>query len=110
MLPHPPRVDVHLSTNIHILAWRTVHLFWPQRSDAKLYQVHVHESVDILGPISNFFFFSSNPYDPGSGLPGALGRGQATASALGNFFKFWAYASTIIGAIVAGNEYSSGTW
>lgn len=46
--------------------------------------------------------FHSNPYDPGSDLPGALGRGQATASALGNFFKFWAYGSTIIGAVVAG--------
>lgn len=55
------------------------------------------------------FFFFSNPYDPGSGLPGALGRGQATASALGNFFKFWAYASTIIGAIVAGNTSPGGT-
>jgi hypothetical protein len=44
----------------------------------------------------------SNPYDPGSDLPGALGKGQAVASALGNFFKFWAYASTIIGAIMAG--------
>jgi hypothetical protein len=31
-----------------------------------------------------------------------LGKGQAVASALGNFFKFWAYASTVIGAIVAG--------
>jgi POT family proton-dependent oligopeptide transporter len=43
----------------------------------------------------------SNPYAPGSDLPGALGKGQAVATALGNFFKFWAYASTIIGAIVA---------
>lgn len=46
--------------------------------------------------------FSRNPYAPGSDLPGALGRGQAVASALGNFFKFWAYASTVIGAVVAG--------
>lgn len=38
---------------------------------------------------------------PGSDLPGALGKGQAVATALGNFFKFWAYASTIIGAIIA---------
>ncbi|OQD61707.1 hypothetical protein PENPOL_c015G07144 [Penicillium polonicum] len=52
----------------------------------------------LSGPMQNYI---NNPYDPGSGLPGALGRGQATASALGNFFKFWAYASTIIGAIVA---------
>lgn len=44
---------------------------------------------------------ASNPYAPGSDLPGALGKGQAVATALGNFFKFWAYASTIIGAIVA---------
>ena len=42
----------------------------------------------------------SNPY--GGELPGALGEGQSVATALGNFFKFWAYTSTIIGAIVAG--------
>lgn len=42
-----------------------------------------------------------NPHDPHSDLPGALGRGQAVATALGNFFKFWAYASTVIGAIIA---------
>lgn len=43
-----------------------------------------------------------NPYLPGADLPGALGKGQAIASALGNFFKFWAYASTIVGAVIAG--------
>ena len=42
-----------------------------------------------------------NPHDPRSDLPGALGKGQAVATALGNFFKFWAYASTVIGAIIA---------
>ena len=42
-----------------------------------------------------------NPHDPESDLPGALGKGQAVATALGNFFKFWAYASTVIGAIIA---------
>jgi POT family proton-dependent oligopeptide transporter len=42
-----------------------------------------------------------NPHNPGSDLPGALGKGQAVATALGNFFKFWAYASTVIGAIIA---------
>ncbi|KAJ5624100.1 Major facilitator superfamily domain general substrate transporter [Penicillium lagena] len=52
----------------------------------------------LSGPIQNYI---NNPYDPGSDLPGALGKGQAVASALGNFFKFWAYASTIIGAIMA---------
>ncbi|KAH0200044.1 hypothetical protein KCU99_g6471, partial [Aureobasidium melanogenum] len=44
---------------------------------------------------------SWNPHHPGSDLPGALGRGQAVATALGNFFKFWAYASTVIGAVIA---------
>ncbi|OGE55889.1 hypothetical protein PENARI_c003G06352 [Penicillium arizonense] len=53
----------------------------------------------LSGPLQNYI---NNPYVPGSDLPGALGKGQAVASALGNFFKFWAYASTIIGAIVAG--------
>ncbi|KAH6696926.1 POT family protein [Plectosphaerella plurivora] len=52
----------------------------------------------LSGPIQNYI---NNPYNPGGELPGALGRGQATATALGNFFKFWAYASTIIGAVVA---------
>ena len=52
----------------------------------------------LSGPIQNYI---NNPYDPDSDLPGALGKGQAVATALGNFFKFWAYASTVIGAIVA---------
>ncbi|KAF4918709.1 putative peptide transporter ptr2 [Colletotrichum viniferum] len=52
----------------------------------------------LSGPIQNYI---NNPYDPSSDLPGALGRGQAVATALGNFFKFWADASTVIGAVIA---------
>ncbi|KAH0284953.1 PTR2-domain-containing protein [Aureobasidium namibiae CBS 147.97] len=52
----------------------------------------------LSAPIQNYI---KNPHDPGSDLPGALGKGQAVATALGNFFKFWAYASTVIGAIIA---------
>ncbi|KAF5853346.1 hypothetical protein GGP41_001892 [Bipolaris sorokiniana] len=52
----------------------------------------------LSAPIQNYI---KNPHDPHSDLPGALGRGQAVATALGNFFKCWAYASTVIGAIVA---------
>ncbi|GAB1204269.1 hypothetical protein APSETT445_002919 [Aspergillus pseudonomiae] len=52
----------------------------------------------LSGPLQNYI---KNPYAPGADLPGALGKGQAVASALGNFFKFWAYASTILGAVVA---------
>ncbi|KAJ5062757.1 POT family-domain-containing protein [Bipolaris maydis] len=52
----------------------------------------------LSAPIQNYI---KNPHNPHSDLPGSLGRGQAVATALGNFFKFWAYASTVIGAIVA---------
>ncbi|KAL3474079.1 POT family-domain-containing protein [Aspergillus californicus] len=52
----------------------------------------------ISGIMQNYI---KNPYDPGAELPGALGKGQAVATALGDFFKFWAYASTVIGAILA---------
>ncbi|KAJ5813837.1 Major facilitator superfamily domain general substrate transporter [Penicillium pulvis] len=52
----------------------------------------------VSGPIQNYI---NNPYSPESNLPGALGKGQSVATALGDFFKFWAYASTIIGAIIA---------
>ncbi|KAL4948843.1 POT family-domain-containing protein [Aspergillus filifer] len=50
----------------------------------------------LSGPFQNYI---KNPYH--GNLPGALGKGQAVATALGNFFKFWAYASTVLGAIVA---------
>ncbi|KAL2212060.1 POT family protein [Sarocladium strictum] len=55
----------------------------------------------LSGPIQNYI---NNPYTPDpsvADLPGALGQGQAVATALGNFFKFWAYSSTVIGAIIA---------
>ncbi|KAE8356241.1 PTR2-domain-containing protein [Aspergillus coremiiformis] len=52
----------------------------------------------LSGPLQNYI---KNPYVPGAELPGALGKGQAIASALGNFFKFWAYASTVLGAVIA---------
>jgi len=68
----------------------------------------------LSAPIQNYIKYVSNPsysrtrtneirnpHDPRSDLPGALGKGQAVATALGNFFKFWAYASTVIGAIIA---------
>ncbi|KAL4961173.1 FAD-binding oxidoreductase [Aspergillus stella-maris] len=50
----------------------------------------------LSGPFQNYI---KNPYN--GDLPGALGKGQAVATALGDFFKFWAYASTVLGAIVA---------
>ncbi|CAO0802192.1 unnamed protein product [Mucor circinelloides] len=54
----------------------------------------------LTGPFQNYI---QNP-DPGSypaELPGAMGRGQQTATALNTFFQFWCYVTPIIGAIVA---------
>lgn len=37
----------------------------------------------------------------GARIPGALGLGQSSATALSYFFQFWCYVTPIIGAIVA---------
>jgi hypothetical protein len=37
--PTAKRRYPHLHTNTDSLAWRAVHLLWPQRSNAELYQV-----------------------------------------------------------------------
>jgi len=42
------------------------------------------------------------PFDPDTGIPGALNKGQAVGAALGNLLKFWSYLCTVLGAIVAG--------
>ncbi|KXJ87923.1 POT family protein [Microdochium bolleyi] len=55
--------------------------------------------IGLSGPLQNYIQI---PYPHNSNnVPGALGRGQATGAALGNFFKFWAYLCTVFGAIVA---------
>ncbi|KAI7901750.1 MFS peptide transporter [Cokeromyces recurvatus] len=54
----------------------------------------------LTGPFQNYI---ENP-DPGSypaDLPGAMGKGQQTATALNTFFQFWCYVTPIIGAIIA---------
>ncbi|KAH7024402.1 POT family-domain-containing protein [Microdochium trichocladiopsis] len=54
--------------------------------------------IGLSGPLQNYIQI---PYPSSNGVPGALGRGQSTGAALGNFFKFWAYLCTVFGAIVA---------
>lgn len=54
----------------------------------------------LSGPFQNYV---QKP-DPGSypaAQPGALGKGQQTATALNTFFQFWGYITPIIGAIIA---------
>ncbi|KAI9487819.1 MAG: POT family-domain-containing protein [Benjaminiella poitrasii] len=54
----------------------------------------------LTGPFQNYI---ENP-DPGhypADLPGAMGKGQQTATALNTFFQFWCYVTPILGAIIA---------
>jgi POT family proton-dependent oligopeptide transporter len=48
----------------------------------------------VFGPFQNYI---QNPYKSASGLPGALGLGQSTATQLTNFFTFFCYATPIFG-------------
>ncbi|OLL22605.1 putative peptide transporter ptr2 [Neolecta irregularis DAH-3] len=50
----------------------------------------------LVGVLQNYV-----QYKPDSKIPGGLGRGQQSATALGNFFTFWCYVTPIIGAVIA---------
>ncbi|KAF7722241.1 peptide transporter ptr2 [Apophysomyces ossiformis] len=54
----------------------------------------------LNGPFQNYIQFPAPPSYP-AGQPGALGRGQVTATALTTFFSFWCYVTPILGAIIA---------
>ncbi|KAL3419546.1 POT family protein [Phlyctema vagabunda] len=51
----------------------------------------------LTGPMQNYI---QNPFHD-SLRPGALGLGQATATAIGYFFQFWCYLTPILGAVAA---------
>ncbi|KAL5113793.1 ATP-dependent DNA helicase chl1 [Pleosporales sp. CAS-2024a] len=50
----------------------------------------------LSGPFQNYI---ANP--PKSTLPGALGLGQSSATAMTNFFQFWCFVTPVIGAVIA---------
>jgi dipeptide/tripeptide permease len=50
----------------------------------------------LSGPFQNYI---ANP--PNSALPGTLGLGQSSATAMTNFFQFWCYLTPVMGAVVA---------
>lgn len=52
----------------------------------------------LSGPLQNYI---SNAYKDPSGLPGALGLGQSSATAITNLFQFWCYFTPILGAIIS---------
>ncbi|KAI8099711.1 POT family-domain-containing protein [Halteromyces radiatus] len=54
----------------------------------------------LSGPFQNYIQFPDPPFYPAT-QPGALGRGQQTATALTTFFQFFCYITPIIGAIIA---------
>ncbi|KAB8217124.1 POT family-domain-containing protein [Aspergillus novoparasiticus] len=51
----------------------------------------------ITGPLQNYV---QNPLHDDR-LPGALGKGQATATAIGYFFQCWCFLMPILGAVIA---------
>ncbi|KAI8343312.1 POT family-domain-containing protein [Chlamydoabsidia padenii] len=54
----------------------------------------------LSGPFQNYVQYPDPPSYP-AGQPGALGKGQQTATALTTFFQFWCYITPIIGAVIA---------
>ncbi|KAI9305055.1 POT family-domain-containing protein [Cunninghamella echinulata] len=55
----------------------------------------------LTGPFQNYIQFPDPPNGYPAENPGALGKGQQTATALTTFFQFWCYCTPIIGAIIA---------
>ncbi|KAI8100120.1 POT family-domain-containing protein [Halteromyces radiatus] len=54
----------------------------------------------LSGPFQNYIQQPPPPSYPAT-VPGALGKGQQTATALTLFFNFWCYVTPIIGAVIA---------
>ncbi|GAA5811106.1 hypothetical protein MFLAVUS_004535 [Mucor flavus] len=54
----------------------------------------------LTGPFQNYIQ-NPNPSSYPAELPGAMGKGQQTATALTTFFQFWCYVTPIIGAVIA---------
>jgi hypothetical protein len=84
-----------------------VHLFLPSHQGQSVYKL-IHENrivalielaeratyYGVSGPFQNYI---QNTYKSPSGLPGALGLGQATATRLTNFFVFFCYVTPVFG-------------
>ncbi|KAI8343335.1 POT family-domain-containing protein [Chlamydoabsidia padenii] len=54
----------------------------------------------LTGPFQNYIQNPASASFPAD-HPGAMGKGQQTATALTTFFQFWCYITPIIGAIIA---------
>ncbi|KAI7901751.1 POT family-domain-containing protein [Cokeromyces recurvatus] len=54
----------------------------------------------LTGPFQNYIQNPNPPSYPAE-FPGAMGKGQQTATALTTFLQFWCYVTPIIGAIIA---------
>ncbi|KAG1079552.1 hypothetical protein G6F42_023708 [Rhizopus arrhizus] len=54
----------------------------------------------LSGPFQNYIQ-NPAPASYPAALPGAMGRGQQTATSLTTFFQFWCYITPVFGAIVA---------
>jgi proton-dependent oligopeptide transporter, POT family len=52
----------------------------------------------VSGPFQNYI---QNTYKSPTGLPGALGLGQAAATRLTNFFAFFCYVTPVFGMFMS---------
>jgi len=87
-----------VADSIPMVAWTIVFVEFAER----------YSWYGTTGPMVNYI---QRPLPPGSkagnvinnpnGVAGALGRGQRTSTALGNFRSFWTYITPVLGAIVA---------
>ncbi|ODV89516.1 hypothetical protein CANCADRAFT_32746 [Tortispora caseinolytica NRRL Y-17796] len=58
----------------------------------------------VSGPFQNYI-----QYNPSDLIPGKLGKGESTATALNYFYQFWTYCTPIFGAIL-GDQYLGKFW
>ncbi|KAI8365405.1 POT family-domain-containing protein [Radiomyces spectabilis] len=54
----------------------------------------------LTGPFQNYIQYPNPDHYPAA-QPGAMNKGQQTATALNTFFQFWCYITPVIGAVVA---------
>lgn len=63
--------------------------------------IELFQSISVLGVVSPLQNFISRSYNDPSGLPGGLGLGQASATALTNFYALWTFGTPMFGAVLA---------
>ncbi|KAK2861414.1 hypothetical protein FQN49_004219 [Arthroderma sp. PD_2] len=92
--------DVNAPTDVELVTLRKVagKLPWSAFLVAIVELCERFAYYGLNGPFQNYMQHS---YNEPSGVPGAIGLGQSTATGLSNFFQFWCYVTPLIGAFIA---------